>query len=84
MNRIELPDYKSQSDTVRKRFQSLKERPVELEINNLCKTFYGSNEIEVLRDVNLKVYHREFMAVLGASGCGKSTLNQPSSERLQD
>ena len=42
---------------------------------NLCKT-YGMGEIEVraLRDVDLEIYEREFVVLLGPSGSGKSTL----------
>jgi putative ABC transport system ATP-binding protein len=41
----------------------------------LCKT-YGVGEIEVraLRDVDLNIYEREFVVLLGPSGSGKSTL----------
>ena len=41
----------------------------------LCKT-YGLGEIEVraLRDVDLDIYEREFVVLLGPSGSGKSTL----------
>ena len=41
----------------------------------LCKT-YGVGEVEVraLRDVDLDIYEREFVVLLGPSGSGKSTL----------
>ena len=42
---------------------------------HLTKT-YGSGEVEVhaLRDVDLELYEREFVVLLGPSGSGKSTL----------
>src|SRR6516225_1216203 len=46
-----------------------------LRARRLCKT-YGLGEIEVraLRDVDLDIYEREFVVLLGPSGSGKSTL----------
>jgi len=46
-----------------------------LECVNLCKTFIdGKLYVEVLKDINLRVYPGEMLAVIGASGEGKSTL----------
>ncbi|MDD5693246.1 MAG: ABC transporter ATP-binding protein [Patescibacteria group bacterium] len=46
-----------------------------IETENLGKTFFvGSREIEVLKDVNLKIFSTEFVVIFGPSGCGKSTL----------
>ena len=46
-----------------------------LEINNLSKTYYTKKcEIEALKNINLKVNEKDFIALVGPSGCGKSTL----------
>ncbi|EDY80469.1 ABC transporter, ATP-binding protein [Verrucomicrobiia bacterium DG1235] len=72
---VELPSYKEQSPEVARHFAEIRERPVKLEIKNLCKTFQNANgSVNVLNDVSLKVHRREFVSVIGPSGCGKSTL----------
>lgn len=48
-----------------------------LEVMDLCKSFVfnkSHRELLVLQDINLKIYNREFVCIVGASGCGKSTL----------
>ena len=46
-----------------------------LEINDLCKTYYTKKcEIEALKNINMKVNEKDFIAIVGPSGCGKSTL----------
>lgn len=71
----ELPSYLTQSDTVRDRFERLKQRPVTLEVKNLGKVFETpKGQITALKDINFKTYRREFVCVIGPSGCGKSTL----------
>ncbi|WP_421873512.1 ABC transporter ATP-binding protein [Marinoscillum sp.] len=46
-----------------------------LELNNVSKSFgVGSNKIDVLSDINLKVNEGEFLAIVGFSGSGKTTL----------
>lgn len=46
-----------------------------IEAKNLAKTYLlGRRQLEVLKDINLKVGRGEFLALCGASGSGKSTL----------
>ncbi len=45
--------------------------PPFIEFRNVTKKF---GEFVAVRDLNLKVYEREFFALLGGSGCGKTTL----------
>ncbi|KPU43450.1 aliphatic sulfonates import ATP-binding protein SsuB [Oxobacter pfennigii] len=46
-----------------------------IEISNLHKSFYRDGvTLDVLKDINMKVYDGEFVSVIGPSGCGKSTI----------
>jgi NitT/TauT family transport system ATP-binding protein len=47
-----------------------------LEIRNICKSYPGKNNqpLMVLQDINLRIFPREFICLVGSSGCGKSTL----------
>lgn len=46
-----------------------------IEATNLNKTYrLGTVEVEVLKDVNLRINQSEFVSVMGPSGSGKSTL----------
>ncbi len=48
------------------------QKPPILEIKTLEKNF--SSKIQVLKNVNLSLYQKEILGILGQSGCGKSTL----------
>ena len=75
MTNIELPSYLEQSDQVRERFTKLKQRPVLLEVQNLCKNYNSiQGPVTALNNINFTTYRREFVCVIGPSGCGKSTL----------
>ncbi|MFA6708658.1 MAG: ABC transporter ATP-binding protein [Fusobacterium sp.] len=46
-----------------------------LELKNINKTYRGKTEdLHILKDLNLKVEEGEFISILGKSGSGKSTL----------
>lgn len=45
-----------------------------IELHNVRKTYLGKVEVEALRDITLKIYEGERIAILGKSGSGKSTL----------
>ncbi len=47
-----------------------------MEIRSLSKLFSmrGDKSLTVLQDINLRIYPREFVCLVGSSGCGKSTL----------
>lgn len=46
-----------------------------LELKNISKIYAHKNErVEVIRNFNLSVKDREFVALVGPSGCGKTTL----------
>lgn len=46
-----------------------------LKIDNLEKNYHDkSGEITAIENINLDVYHKEFISIVGPSGCGKSTL----------
>ena len=75
MSDLQLPSYQQQSDTVKDRFDRLKQRPVTMEVKGLTKEFSTRNgKVTALKDINLRIHKREFVCVIGPSGCGKSTL----------
>jgi ABC-type nitrate/sulfonate/bicarbonate transport system ATPase subunit len=46
-----------------------------LQVHNLSKTFnLQQKKLPVLENINIDLYAREFVCLVGASGCGKSTL----------
>jgi lipoprotein-releasing system ATP-binding protein len=48
-----------------------------IECINLCKSYFiDSNEIEVLKDINITISRGDLVAISGQSGAGKSTLLQ--------
>ena len=48
---------------------------IALELKKINKTYKGKTEnIHILKDLDLKVYEGEFISILGKSGSGKSTL----------
>ena len=49
------------------------EEPI-IEALALTKNFGQKNQYSVLKNINLKIYKGEFIAITGASGSGKSTL----------
>ena len=75
MTHLELPSYLEQSEQVRARFAKMKQRPVLLQVNNLCKDYDSAHgPVTALKNINFTTYRREFVCVIGPSGCGKSTL----------
>ena len=68
--------WRQQAPEVADRFARLKQRPVILEVRDLCKSFEASDggTVRALQNVSLQAYRREFLCVIGPSGCGKSTL----------
>jgi NitT/TauT family transport system ATP-binding protein len=72
---FKLPSYREQSPEVAARFETIRQRPVILRINDLKKSFGANGKTHTVFDkVSLDINRREFVCVVGASGCGKSTL----------
>jgi len=75
MTHLQLPSYLEQSEQVRARFEKLKQRPVLMQVNDLCKDYDSvQGPVTALKNINFTTYRREFVCVIGPSGCGKSTL----------
>ena len=47
---------------------------IKIKIRNFSKTFYSSEPVKALENINLDVYENEFLCIVGPSGCGKTTL----------
>ncbi len=45
-----------------------------IETRGLKKTYFGKINVPVLHGLDIKIYAREFVAIIGQSGSGKSTL----------
>lgn len=48
-------------------------KPV-IQVENVWKVYYKTIPITVLKNVNLCIYHSEFVTIVGPSGSGKTTL----------
>ena len=46
-----------------------------IQTDRLCKSFYiGTQEQQVLKNLDISIYEKDFTVIMGASGAGKSTL----------
>ena len=60
-------------------------RPVELEVSNLCK-YYSAGKNRVLKavdDVSFVIHKGETLGIVGESGCGKTTCGKTCIGMLQ-
>ncbi len=75
MTTLELPSYLEQNDSVKQRFDRLKQREVILKVDKLNKFFdTPQGTVTALKDICFETHRRELVCVIGPSGCGKSTL----------
>ncbi len=59
----------SGNGSIRPLIASLSSKPVDLK-----KTYFGKVNVPVLHGLDIKIWEREFVAIIGQSGSGKSTL----------
>jgi NitT/TauT family transport system ATP-binding protein len=81
--KIFMQDYdihqNSLNSSSRQEVQTLRTSQVQypkLEVENISKVYPGKGKqlLTVLKDINIKIFPREFICLVGTSGCGKSTL----------
>lgn len=79
------------NDNPMKNVDAASEMPPIIESVSLNKSYWmGRVEVEVLKDINLRIDEGEFVSIMGPSGSGKSTLlyligglDKPSSGRIR-
>lgn len=65
----------TQAQSVSTDYLSNSAKKPKLEVRSLFKAFPNQNEqLMVLQNINLQLYAKEFVCLVGSSGCGKSTL----------
>lgn len=53
----------------------MSEKNVIVSLKNVSRAFHsGDHKLEALKDINLDIYEKEFVVILGESGCGKTTI----------
>ena len=72
---MDIIQEKEKNDPILTLELALKNATPLLEVKALGKTFFlAGHRIDVLKDLNLDVFPKDTLAVVGASGAGKSTL----------
>ena len=56
----------------------MSDRPVELEVKNLCKYYDAGrkHKLKAVDDVSFEIYKGETLGIVGESGCGKTTCGK--------